>query len=243
MATCRLTGSTGTHVRGFRDALLEGPRNPPQHLAKASLAELVAWAKGNPGAPRLSGGTINHKGVGSIATLLGQARRDEHIGSNPADGQQLPVNRGDKTARRPYTSKELDRTLDSLIYQPCPDMPVGGRGWAAWWLPLLSLFTGARLEELGQALVSDVKRDDGINCLEITTLDDDEQADGAKQAGKTLKSEAARRRIPLHATLIRLGFLDHIEWLKERHATRLFPELDMYRGRRTKNWSRWWAGG
>ncbi|MGA7326889.1 MAG: hypothetical protein WBX25_20965 [Rhodomicrobium sp.] len=33
------------------------------------------------------------------------------------------------------------------------ERPKGGGGEAAKWLPLLAAFTGARLEELGQALV------------------------------------------------------------------------------------------
>ena len=47
--------------------------------------------------------------------------------------------------------------------------------------------------------------------------------------------------MPLHAVLIRLGFLDYVAFLRECGATRLFPELDEYRGRYTKNWSRWWG--
>lgn len=75
----------------------------------------------------------------------------------------------------------------------------------------------------------------GIDYLDITTLSDDD--DGSK----ALKTGSARRRIPLHAMLIRLGFLDYASASRTRGATRLFPDLDEYRGRYTKNWSRWFG--
>ena len=227
---------TGEHVREFRDALLECPRNAPQHLARAPVAELAAWARANPHKAKLGRGTINHKGLDTISTLLEQARKDEYIRSNSAAGQQLPTKVSDKTQRRPYTSEELDRVLRTSIYQRHPRIPVGGKGWAGWWFPLLSLFTGARLEELGQALVSDVKRKNDIYYMEVTTLSDSDEDD--EGADKSLKSAAARRRIPLHAKLIELGFLDYVAFVKGTKVTRLFPELDEYRGRYTKNWSR-----
>lgn len=140
--------------------------------------------------------------------------------------------------RRPFEAEELNRLLRVRIYRPGPRIPAAGKQWAAWWLPLLALFTGARLEELGQALVGDVRRKDGIDSLEVTTLADDEDAG---DTNKSLKSDAARRRIPLHATLIRLGFLDYVADVRATGATGLFPSLDEYRGRHTKNWSRWWG--
>lgn len=228
---------TGRHVRTYRDALLECPRNAPSRLATASIAELSAWAKANPGKRTLGRNTINAKGVGTIATMLNQALQDEHIRSNPAESQLLPIADSDTQERRPFTAEELNRIFTTAIYQDSPRIPAGGGGWAAYWLPLLSLYTGARLEELGQALIGDVRCKYGIDYLDITTLSDNEDDDVAK----ALKSESSRRRIPLHAMLIRLGFLDYVSAVKARGATRLFPDLAEYRGRYTKNFSRWWG--
>jgi integrase len=232
---------TGVHIRAFRDALLDCPRNAPKSLAQASVPELAAWAKANPTKPKLGRGTINHKGLGSISTLLEQALKDEHIRSNPAVGQQLPTRASDKQHRRPYTVGELNRVLQSGIYEPYPRIPAGGKGWAAWWLPLMSLFGGARLEELGQALVSDIKSDGKIHYIEVTTLADEDDDERTPTSRKKLKSDAARRRIPLHPVLIQLGLLDYVASLRTRRTTRLFPTLGEYRGRYTKNWSRWWG--
>ena len=228
---------SGRHIREFRDKLLACPRNAPKHLANGSVAGLIAWAAAHPNRAMLSRETINHKALGAMSSLLEQARKDEFIGSNPAKGQQLPTKEADRQKRRPFEPEELARLFRTSVYASPIYIPAGGAGWAAWWLPLLSLVTGARLEELGQALISDVRHKHGISYIEITTLSDDETED----AGKSVKSGAARRRIPLHAILIRLGFLDYVAFIKASGATRLFPQLDEYRGRYTKNWSRWWG--
>ena len=94
--------------------------------------------------------------------MLNQALQDEHIRSNPAEGQLLPTDDSDAQERRPYTAEELNRIFTTAIYQDNPRISKGGSGWAAYWLPLLSLYTGARLEELGQALIGDVRCKHGI---------------------------------------------------------------------------------
>ena len=231
---------TGAHIRAFRDRLLDCPRNAPKRLANASIVELATWAKANPDKRKLGRETINHKALGAISTLLEQAKSDEYISSNVAQGQALPTKTSDKQVIRPYRPEELNRIFRTGMYQPLPRIPAAGKRWAAWWLPLLSLYTGARLEELGQALVADIRRQDGIDYLEVTTLEDDEEG-VAPSSEKAEKSNAARRRIPLHAALLRLGFLNYVAFVKAAGFKRLFPDLDEYRGRFTKNWSRWWG--
>ena len=69
----------------------------------------------------------------------------------------------DTQDRRPYKDGELATIFRTAIYGPEPLIPQGDNLWAAWCLPVLSLFTGARLEELGQALVSDIRCKHGID--------------------------------------------------------------------------------
>lgn len=69
------------------------------------------------------------------------------------------------------------------------------------WGTLLAMHTGARLREVAQLVPSDIKEEGGIWYIDIN-------ADGDK---KSLKSLAAKRRVPIHSELIQLGFLD---WVK-----------------------------
>ena len=47
--------------------------------------------------------------------------------------------------------------------------------------------------------------------------------------------------MPIHRVLIEAGFLDFVARRRAAGDKRLFPELKSYRGRWTKNWSRWWG--
>ena len=59
-----------------------------------------------------------------------------------------------------------------------------------------------------------------------------------KSRAKTVKSTAARRIVPIHPTLIELGFLRYVEKIRKTSKDRLFPALRGYAGKVTKNFSR-----
>lgn len=116
---------------------------------------------------------------------------------------------------------------DGRIYEPGEHHVKNHR----YWLPLLGLFTGARLGELCQLLVADVRAIDGVWCLCITS-----------EGGRSLKTRAARRHVPVHPELVRLGFLLHVEACRDRRQDRLFPEIETGKGGYlSENPSKWFA--
>ncbi|MBX9660238.1 MAG: tyrosine-type recombinase/integrase [Nitrospiraceae bacterium] len=67
---------------------------------------------------------------------------------------------------------------------------------AYWWLPVVALHTGARLEELAQLQHSDLKTDDdGLPYLDITDLEE-----------RRVKTLTSIRMVPVHPFLLELGF-------------------------------------
>ncbi|MBP1184177.1 hypothetical protein [Methylobacterium sp. PvR107] len=74
-----------------------------------------------------------------------------------------------------------------------------GKGEAAYWFPLIALFSGARRTEIAQLKIGDIRQGDGgIWYLDITN-------EGADQ---NLKTVSSARSVPVHRELIRLGLLD-----------------------------------
>jgi len=71
-----------------------------------------------------------------------------------------------------------------------------------YWLPLLGLLTGAREGELLQLYPEDIYKDDETGLWVIDINDNGD---------KTLKNESSRRKIPIHSTLRKLGFLKFVE--------------------------------
>lgn len=94
------------------------------------------------------------------------------------------------------------------------------------WLPLLSLFTGARIEELVQLHLRDVyldeSEDEHGNLHKVWVIDINDE-----DSKKSLKNESAMRKIPLHPQLINLGFLDYIEDVRKHVSPQanIFPYI------------------
>lgn len=99
----------------------------------------------------------------------------------------------------------------------------------------MAVFTGARLEELDQLLVSDVHDEGGVAYIHINQQDE----------AKSLKTIGSERRIPIHRELKKLGFMEYVSGLKETGEIRLFPDLKPRKVgsdiRWTTNYSEWWA--
>lgn len=69
------------------------------------------------------------------------------------------------------------------------------------WIPLIALHTGMRLEEIAQLTVNDIKAENGSGVIYI---------DINRDGGKSVKTDTALRNIPIHDTLLQLGFMDHV---------------------------------
>jgi integrase len=104
-----------------------------------------------------------------------------------------------------HGSKSVQRQLD-------PGSTIV-RNWK-FWLPLLGLFTGARLEELCQLRGEDIREVEGVWCFDINDRD-----------GRLVKSPQSVRLVPLHPELIRLGFLEHVRKAAPKAGDRVFPTL------------------
>lgn len=88
-------------------------------------------------------------------------------------------------------------------------------------LPYLGIFTGARIEELCQLHLEDIYKLDPSDSLSpwIISIND--------KNSKKLKTDAARRQIPVHPSLIRAGLIVYREEIKNHfpNESLLFPYL------------------
>jgi len=126
--------------------------------------------------------------------------------------------------REPFNEKQLklifgknylDRSLNSV--SPCR--------FVFYWVGILGLFHGTRLQETTQLHINDIYP---LNKLWVIDIND-------KTKDKKLKTLHSKRIIPLHQTLIDLGFLDYIKILEQKGKERVFHELTLGRDGYTKN--------
>ena len=92
-----------------------------------------------------------------------------------------------------------------------------------YWVPLIGSVSGARLEEIAALTDSDIGEEDGIHFF---TFDVNDIRD--------VKTEASRRRVPIHPALIADGFLDHVGAMRRAKSVALFPEMAPGKGAKSK---------
>lgn len=193
----------------------------------AIQAEHVAALRDALAKEGLAVGTVK-KQVGAIAAMLQLAVDDGLLASNPARVVRIESPKSAKRARVGFTPEELAAIFASPVYAQ-GERPLAGAGAAAFWLPLLALYTGARQGEIGVLEVGDVQESEGLKFLNMPTE-------------HTRPGESHRRPVPIHPDLVRLGFLQFVEMQRRAGERLLFPELRTdNKGKRTGNWAKWFA--
>jgi len=150
-----------------------------------------------------------------VKTLLGYAHRElELIPKQPWQGMEIQVSK--TQARRPWEDSELQQLFRQPLFTTyaIPPEKKSGRD-AAYWVPLIALYSGARIGELAQLRTEDITTVGGVPLLRITNSGD----------GQRVKTEASNRSIPIHSELVRLGLLEYVQAIKDAGHDRLWPML------------------
>jgi integrase len=161
------------------------------------------------------------------------------IPSNPWRGHKVAVKKA--RSRKDLQPETLTQLFSSSLFRSY-DLPTmkGAGGSAAYWVPLLAPFTGARQSELCQLRIDDV-----VTVAEGLVLyiqaDAGDEEEGIPST--TTKGETSKRRVPVHSHLIRLGFADYVADMKEAGEVLLFPNVrkppeGMPMG---EYYSKWWS--
>ncbi|WP_028110231.1 tyrosine-type recombinase/integrase [Ferrimonas futtsuensis] len=152
--------------------------------------------------------TIN-KRIGKVKNLL-QWAAPYYGTQNPMQGITLKQKRRVRDQRKAVSDAMVRRLLiaarDQEKYQKTPFKR---------WLPFLGAYTGARIAELAQLYLDDLKVIDGYPCIHIQ----------ATQPYQSLKTPSSERVIPIHPQLIEEGFLKFAEARRAAGHARLFPEI------------------
>ncbi|MEP0477439.1 site-specific integrase [Nisaea sp.] len=182
----------------------------------------IAKRPGRDAGKQVSSVTVQ-KYLNLLSSMFKVATEASELERNPVQGlRKLKANRTPKK-RQPFTTEELTTIFNGDWYQPHTEQN------ARFWVPLLSLFTGARLNELAQLRVSDITEEAGIWCLSVVRDDAAEEEDDTEGhvVGATfVKNDGSTiRTVPLHQELIRIGFIDYVLKVRQSGSIQLFPEL------------------
>jgi integrase len=198
---------TRDDCRQFQQTVMLLPPNASKRFPNMKLPELAEHAKRHrlpPMAPK----TINQH-ISCLNLLMEWACRERLLDANPARGLFVEETVKLRDKRDPFSIDQLNQLFSDDLMRSYHDANS-----ARFWVPMLALWTGARLNELCQLRVDDIKERDAVHVMLIH-----------EGNGNRLKTANASRVIPIHPRLIELGFLKYVTVMRQSSKERLFHEL------------------
>jgi len=187
--------------------------------------------------PPISPATVNRL-LSPICSFLNWAVVEGHISANPVLRLRAVHRVRADTQRAAYSADDL-----RLLFEESPMYRGCEAAWkrnhpgsmiikdARFWLPLIALFGGMRIEEIAQLRCRDIKQIDGVWVIDVNSSD-----------GKRLKNLNSQRLIPIHSELLSIGLLDHNEKTIASGHERLWPEFKPSKhGSLSSTYSHWFG--
>src|SRR6516165_150302 len=154
-----------SHARSFREALQDMPRHRSGARLHMPLPELAGWGRKHPEVQKIATPTLN-KLLGGVQTIALWARDKGMVPedlpwSDPFSRMRLKEDPSDRDA---FTVTELNLLFAASVFTN-GERPTPRRSEAAFWLPLLSLYSGARRSELAGLRANDVQEVEHVPCF------------------------------------------------------------------------------
>lgn len=196
----RIDTLTRAEFNALRDQLRGYPKN--RHRLRATrnqpLSKLIQEGKFEPINARTA-----KKFFELARAVIGYAHDQGYLTENITAGLTFSTKGAACPRKRTYSPRQIEQLLNGPVYtltQP----PRWRLDDYRFWLPLLGLFSGARLSELCQLRLGDIREELGVWVISISRS-------GARQ----LKTADSERLVPLHKVILEAGFLDfHQQRLK-----------------------------
>ena len=157
--------------------------------------------------------TVNNN-LSTVIALINWSRKQGYLKENYFEGLKIPSEKKVQDERKAFSDSDLKKMFGPETYKEATK-GIDHR----YWVPLLGLYTGARLNEICQLHVKDINQVDGLWCMDINAKSEDDENP------KRLKNTASERLIPLHDKLVELGFIDYVKKQRKAKVVRLFPDL------------------
>lgn len=222
----------------FKDICKLPPRWRDQVQAGKSARQLLATPHPTGLSPKTFDGTY----VAAVRPFINESKRlfsDPQYGDYrfpyhlTIDGIKYRGTRKDgERKQRAFKADELKRLFEGEAYHR---FAAAVDQQPQYWLPLLGLFTGARVNEICQLNPQvDIDTEGEIPFFDFTT-----ESEGDERIRKTIKNRTSIRRVPIHPRLISLGFLKFARAQKKAGFKLLFPDWPPSKGKASAKAEKW----
>ena len=192
-----------------------------------SLEKLLEDSKGSPG---LSNGTLNRH-ARALSGLFKWALSSElYEGANPFSGHRRRVARSSRIGWQPFSIEELAALFAHPLltehFERRARPAKHSNRTALMWIPVIALFSGLREDEICGLHTGDVQEQRGILYFDVV-----------EHKGRSVKSDAAIRKVPVHSALLEIGFREYLHHVKKQRHEYLFPGLTPGGPDEKRNWN------
>jgi integrase len=216
---------TRAQCRDMIEVLRWQPRNASKLYPGLTPMEIAEKAKAGGRTDLINAANLNTY-LNKLGGVFNWAVKEEMIDRNPVQGLRVPdpILRRDK--RLPFSPAQLQAIFAAPLYTGCRD---GESGYATagdcrprnarFWVPLISLYGGLRLNEACQLDVSDIRMIESIACFVVT------EASETNTTDKRLKTASSQRIVPVHPSLLSLRFTEFVARRRQAGEVKLFGEV------------------
>jgi len=162
----------------------------------------------------------------------------EYVSENVFKSKSIRVNPVKRKDRRgEFTEDDIHLIFNPKTYLPAIFENLSGRKntvqYPHYFVPILAIFTGCRLEELCMMRVKNI-----IKVKDVWIYRIREEGEYGEEES-TVKTASSERDIPLHSVLVNtLGFVRYVKHIKKLGHERVFHELKKIGGRYSHNFGR-----
>jgi integrase len=168
----------------------------------------------------LANKTIRTKWFGSYNRLFKFAVVKQEVGFNPVTSSIPSKSLDEPVERKAWTAGQIQEIFASPLFTGSENLrgprskpgPLISKD-ARYWLPIVGLWSGMRLDEIGTLSSAELRLEAGVWVFDLTKR--------PLKGPRRVKTPGSRRLIPVHSRLKQLGFLQYAgeqtEWL--------FPDL------------------
>jgi integrase len=196
---------TRADITAYKRALSETPSNYTKRFSGAKLPDAIKANKAHAVPfPLLHAKTINGKYLSKLHSLLNWCVRNDIIPDNPAAAIKVDsVKDKSKTPRLHFSPSDLGTVFGAKRFDKSKGLNE------SQWAELVALFSGTRASELAQIKLDSVRTERGVLVMAVE---------------EETKNKGSQRIVPVHSSLIALGFADRVKSLCEQRHTHLFPD-------------------
>ena len=232
-----LSSITTAESRAYKEHLQLTPANAKKKYADLSpSASVKAASRDN---ANLLSVTSQNNYLQSLSTLYKYAAQElDYQGDNPFKGRSnsKAAKKIQREQRNSFSRDQLQRLFRSPIYTGCKSLSSCYKKGSLipkeshkYWVPLIGLYTGMRMQEILQLYIVDIYKTNEIWIFDLNENHEDQR----------LKTPQSKRLVPLHRDLLNLGF---IEFVETRRSERLFTDAKASSdGTYSSTFSKWFS--